>query len=478
MKCKKISTYLWLLPVVLALASCKKSYLEVSPKGKLIAGAVADYDLLINNLDLMNISATSQVLMGDEMAAVDPHFSGADPGTQRRFRWEKDIYEINEDAAEMQPMKSIYLYNKIITELPAATGGPEALRTKVMAEAKAMRAWTYFLLINYYGKPYSAQAASDPGFPIVTDARVTDTKYTRASVQAVYDMIVKDLNDAIPDLPVKTAHRLRMSRGAAEGLLGKVYVFMGKFSEALPLLTSALSRMAEAEIPVKLIDYNAGFAPGGIFLPINLFGPSFPLNTSNEENVFVRQFSNNWSFINSEMVITDAMADLYAPSDLRLRFFSNMPFPSGAAYPGKMLRRMGPIGVQTGVVVPELYLLSAECKARLDDLQGAVTDCEQLRKKRMPVADAPVPPTVAADKISLVKFILEERLREFSCMGYRWFDMRRLSVDASFSNTVGYTHTLFQADGSTKQYTLRPERMVHRFPQKLMDQNPGMENNP
>ena len=68
-------------------------------------------------------------------------------------------------------------------------------------EAMAGRAWTYFLLINYYGKPYSAAtAATDPGFPIIQVADVTTTTFTRASVQEVYDFIIKDLTTAIPNL--------------------------------------------------------------------------------------------------------------------------------------------------------------------------------------------------------------------------------------------------------------------------------------
>jgi hypothetical protein len=133
-----------------------------------------------------------------------------------------------------------------------------------------------FFLINYYGKPYSASAGTDAGFPIIMEADVTETSFKRASVQEVYDFIIQDLVTAMPDLPLQTTHRIRMSKAAAEAILGKVYVFMGKFDKALPELNAAFADLARSTIPVRLYDYNNTFAPGGSFLPIGLFGPTYP----------------------------------------------------------------------------------------------------------------------------------------------------------------------------------------------------------
>src|SRR5690606_1184175 len=97
---------LTLLVMVAALSlSCKKSFLEITPKGKLITETIADYDLSLNNLTFLTGTASSlggdaQVVMGDEMAAIEPYFSGAPVRTQRLFRWDKEIYELNQDAQE------------------------------------------------------------------------------------------------------------------------------------------------------------------------------------------------------------------------------------------------------------------------------------------------------------------------------------------------------------------------------------------
>jgi peptidoglycan/xylan/chitin deacetylase (PgdA/CDA1 family) len=131
-----------------------------------------------------------------------------------------------------------------------------------------------------------------------------------------------------------------------------------------------------------------------------------------------------------------------------------------------------------GLQLPDLYLLSAECKARLNDLQGATADIETLRKNRMPATDAAVPATIAGDQTTLIRFIFDERVREFAAEGYRWFDMRRQSVDPLFAGQV-FTHTLHKADGTIVTYTLKqPNRLTLQLPPTLVNANPGMPNNP
>ena len=81
------------------------------------------------------------------------------------------------------------------------------------------------------------------------------------------------------------------------------------------------------------------------------------------------------------------------------------------------------------------------------------------------------------DQNTLIKFIIDERTREYALQGYRWFDMRRLSTDPLFANKV-YQHNYYKSDGTVTTYALTPDRFTLRFPQKVINQNPGMVNNP
>lgn len=475
---KNIAASVLLMVLITAFGACKKSFLEIDPKGKLIAQTVADYDLLLNNLELLNMGTNGQVPMGDEMAAAEPYFSSSALRTQRLFRWDDVIYEANDDAAELTvPMTNLYLYNKIINEIKDAKGGSDQQKASIKAEARAGRAWTYFMLINYYGKPYNnATSATDPGFPIITAGDVTETKFTRASVKEVYDFLLNDLSASIPDLPAQSTSRLRMSRAAAEGVLGKVYVFMGRYNEALVQLNSAIQNASKGVISINFYDYNVTLGPGGAFLPITTRGASFPTVPNNQEILFGKQTSDNWQYNANELLLSPEAVTLYGATDMRLKLYNKNAF-NGAAYLSGLLRRAASSSAQIGVMLADLYLLRAECKARLGDLTGAKADLEFFRSKRMPAVDAVVPTAIAGQQVPLIQFVLNERIREYAVQGYRWFDMRRLSVDPLFAG-ITYKHTLYKADGSTQTFILKPERLVLRFPQKIMDQNPGMQNNP
>ena len=473
---KRISLLLLLLT---GQVSCEKSFLEVVPKGKLIAQQTSDYDLLLNNSLLLTLVTSAPMVMGDEVAAIDPYFTSAELRTQRLFRWDDVIYEADEKADEMiSNMENIYLFNKIINEVMDSDGGTESQKKELRAEALAGRAWINFLMINYYGKPYNASTSmNDPGFPIILESDITGSNYTRATVEEVYNFIIDDLTKAIPDLS-SMKYRSRMSKPTAEAILGKVYVYMGKFEEALQLFNDAFADLNDATEEIGLYDYNVAFSPGGAFFPVNpAFGPTFPVGPYNKESMYAKESINPWAFVQNEILLTPQTMGLFGSTDQRLKLYSSTYFPFGFVPPG-FKKKKGPITPQIGFALPELYLLRAECKARLNDLTGAVDDLETLRKNRMPAEDAVVPAEIAGQKMDLLQFIMDERIREFALEGYRWFDMRRLSVDPLFANAT-YTHVLYSSTGEPEEtYTLRPERFVLRFPQSVIDQNPGMENNP
>jgi hypothetical protein len=458
---------------------CKKGFLDIVPKGRIVAEKASDYDLLLNNSSLFSLQGNAAIVMGDDVATVQSFFMGATVKAQRQYNWSPVIFEPAENSDELTNlMQMVYIYNKIITELPAVTDGIEADNKAVLAEAKAGRAYCYFMLINYFAKPYNAATAgNDPGFPLVTVNKVTETKFVRASVQEVYDFIIKDLTEAIPDLKITPKARIRMSRPAAEGLLGKIYLFMNRPQNALPLLNASVTDMAGSLIPMRLYNYNTELGTGGSFLPISTFGPTYPVPTDVLENMYVKQVSNAYAFVSNVLPMAPVTRGLYDNADLRLKFYSPGPYPSGNAFPDSMTRKMSPSSHNMAVSVSDVYLLRAECKARLNDLTGAKADVETLRNNRMPLTISGVPLSVATQQIPLLKFIMEERGREFSVTGFRWFDMRRLSVDPLIPQT-GFSHRIYGTGNAFTTITLPLERLTMRFPQRLMDQNSGMPNNP
>ncbi|MNK13739.1 SusD family protein [compost metagenome] len=475
--------------LTISFSSCKKDFLEVVPKGVAIATNTSDYERLLNDPNLNILLSASQIVMSDELAGFMPLYSvGSGVATvsdQKAFEYQDDIYLAAESSSELTQLeRQLYTYNKVINEVMESKEGNDNQKKALLSEALAGRAWVHFILINYYGKPYnSATAASDPGIPLVTIADVTRTTFTRASVQAAYDLIITDLTKAIPDLPVQIISRHRMSKSAAEAILGKVYVYMQQFDKALPALTSSVSNLSNASISVGLYDFNGAFNVGGAFYPANpITGPNRFNLATDKEVLYFKNFLNYYSYIYSGIPVSPQTAALYIKEDLRLNFFTTSPFPpTGAIYPNKMMRCYGRYN-NMGINVPDIYLLKAECESRTGDLTNAVNDLVTFRKTRMQkdVANAAdVPASIASDNVALTKYILEERIREFATTGERWWDMRRLSVDDTYKSTVGMVHNVYDASGNViKSYPLKPERLTFRFPQYIITANPGLKQNP
>lgn len=484
----------------LATVSCKKSFLEVVPKGKLIAVKYEDYDLLMNGTTFYSSGGVGiwqpAIVMGDEVSAESTQINN--PGLEianALFQWKDDIYFPNPNsfgADNPQFLRSIlanmYTLNKIIKEVEGSTGGTAEQKLTVKSQARAVRAFAHFQLINYFAKPYLASTAmNDPGFPIITEPDVTQTDFKRGTVQQMYDFITNELLEAITNLPVQSSFQTRWSKPAAEGFLGKVYLFMGRNAEALTMLNAAFSDIGKMTNPPHLYNYNETFQPGGAFLPFDpIYGYNTPLNNKTdvtESVVTIFSYAGNYDGNgpgNDFLTITPETRALFDPSDLRLNLYTDLQ-PDQTPNPGGRVRRfIAPNSFisRIGLELPELYLLRAEAKARTNDLAGAKADVEALRQFRMPVANAVVPVAVASDQTSLIRFVIDERIREFAQLGYRWWDMRRLSVDPIFNSQPAAKHNVYTGTGITTEYILKKERLTLRIPNFYLAAHPEMVNNP
>lgn len=128
--------------------------------------------------------------------------------------------------------KGIFRCNASIQNLPKAPID-EALKKRMLAEAKFIRAYLYFDLARNFG-----------GVPLIFDvAMPSDIKGIRRATQAeTYAQAEKDLKEAIPDLPKSYdgSDVGRVTSGAAEGLLGKVYLYQEKYQDAATQLKKVI----------------------------------------------------------------------------------------------------------------------------------------------------------------------------------------------------------------------------------------------
>jgi len=128
-----------------------------------------------------------------------------------------------------------------------------ALAANYIAEAKVIRAISYYTLLQYYARPYADGAGSKPGVPL----RLTGLKgagysnLVRSSVADVYTQILKDLNDAEVALPLNytgtTAaytNTTRVHRNTAIALKTRVYLTMQNYASVITEANKIVSASA------------------------------------------------------------------------------------------------------------------------------------------------------------------------------------------------------------------------------------------
>ena len=132
-------------------------------------------------------------------------------------------------------------------------------KTQLIAETRFLRAYYQFELVKWFG-----------GIPMKGDVRfkIGDEKtIPRSSVEEVYASIEADLAFASANLSPIAAQKGRVTKGAAQALLGKAYLFQGKFSQAASTLQALINTS-----PYSLeTDYNKMFELDGENGPESVF---------------------------------------------------------------------------------------------------------------------------------------------------------------------------------------------------------------
>ncbi|RPE12781.1 RagB/SusD family nutrient uptake outer membrane protein [Chitinophaga lutea] len=115
--------------------------------------------------------------------------------------------------------------NQVIEKVPGITVMTEQERNEIVAEAKFLRAYNYFVLVNGF-----------ENVPLVLkfEKDLTKLQVAQAAAADVWTQIEKDLTEAEGVLPAAypDTYKGRATKGAAKALLGKVYLFREKWALA------------------------------------------------------------------------------------------------------------------------------------------------------------------------------------------------------------------------------------------------------
>ncbi len=439
--------------------SCKK-YVEVEPKGKITPTKVSDYQLLLNNTTIWNVSSGTTEYLTDDIGLIDASLLTqiSSQPIYSIYQFSDYYYQVSQDDPEWNLFyKQIYTANIIIDGLPTATSGTDAQKQEMTAEAKVHRAYAYLCLVNMYAKQYDPSSADTAlGVPLLLDPTYTQS-LKRESVKVIYTQILNDLNNSVSALPSSPSNKAAPLQAAAFALLARTYLYMGDYANAL---TNANKSLA---IQSTLLDLN-NYPTTGSFL-----GLALPLAQNTSEAILLKACGSQYQ--DEPLQASAEVLQLFGTKDLRYVFYTyNGPDLGNPA--GRYFAYFAPLEPRNeGPTVGEMMLIKAECLARTAQGQIALTVVNTLRKARFKPADyADLTATSDSQALSLV---LQERRKELFCRGFRLFDLKRLNNDPTMAKTVSHPFgalTLTLAPGSN--------RYIYPIPQSVIGANQEIVQNP
>lgn len=239
MKYIRINTMFLLIAILVVLGACNKDYIDIQPEGEFLtenyykdrqqaySGLVAVYDVLRKNAGGFENMITMM------NAGSDDNYAGGGGATDGAGIQGFSNYTINPTIMPVSfwgdHYQGVFRANILLQKLPETTMDV-AEKARFVAETKALRAIYYFNLVRMF-----------KNVPLILEPISASDIYTvtQATPAEVYTQIEKDLNEAIADLPASVnlaTEAGRLTKVAAQAMLGKVYLYDNKKTEAAAIL--------------------------------------------------------------------------------------------------------------------------------------------------------------------------------------------------------------------------------------------------
>jgi starch-binding outer membrane protein, SusD/RagB family len=407
-----------------------------------------------------------KTLLADESNAGGSD-AGDQPGYQTLDNYNHDATNDKVRDAWRMCYFTIYRANKVINRVEQATD----LRKRLVAEAKVLRAYNYFELVSLWGDVPLVLNDIPPGDYTATG---------RKPKADVYAQIEKDLTEAIAVLPTKAnyavSEKFRVSKGTAQALLGKAYLYQQKWNEAA----------AQLEAVITSNQYSLASSIGAAFSRNHEFGQesifetsftnarsydwgNFPWGGAPESNIHIQLMGPRgdyytkapadsliagWGFVLPKQKLWNAYVAANDETRRRQTIMSevelkaaggNWTNPTAYDYEGYFQRKYGSFTSQTGTPIGELnygtnwrhiryadvLLMAAEAFYRASNEPKARGYLNQVRQR------SGLPDVTAAGN-ALFTAIVTERQLELAFEGVRFPDLVRWNLAVQELGALGF----------------------------------------
>ncbi|CAD0002654.1 RagB/SusD family nutrient uptake outer membrane protein [Flavobacterium chungangense] len=303
--------------------------------------------------------------------------------------------------------KTIYNANNVIEGVTKSNTLNVVKSRQWIAEAKFLRAYAYFYLTNLWGD-----------VPLVLTTNVDVSALLPQSTQeAVYAQITLDLTDAVKDLPTDYANykgkRIRATKWAAESLLARVNLYLGKWTEAAAHATAVINETGTYKIATGLTTTNSPFVADNQESILQI--PYYNVEYTYEGGLFTT---------GGTLLLRKGNALFETGDDRKTKWTVDVirggVFLGIAPHKYKNSYSDSPSERSTILRLAELYLIRAEARVRSNDITGAQEDINVIRNRAL------LGNTTLTDANQLLDLIALERQREFFAEnGHRWLDLKR-----------------------------------------------------
>ena len=428
------------------------------------------------------------ICCADTEGTLDDNSISFESGYQALFGWQPTMF-ITMEGLGMMPIniwESTYEFilgaNAALDYIDGVTGTAEE-KAYVKAQAYALRAFYYFLLVNTYGMPYNYDKTS-LGVPLKLTSALENKFLERNTVDEVYQQIFEDLDNAEDlylTLPREKQYQPdgKTSLPMVQLLKSRVYLYTENWTEAQRYAQKVIDEWNFSLTDLRTLPAASTAQPYYNFIKMDspdcvwVYGSIADI--SYYLNLYVTLSDNSTQkFFNASPDLLDA----FTPGDLRKKHYIVTEYRNDAIY-----LPLGKYQIEANhepgnsnsfgqaFRLAEAYLNAAEAAVMNDEEGLARTLIEELRQKRFNEENyTPIDPTLTGDAL-LERIRLERRL-ELCFEGHRWFDLRRYGRP-SFSRDWKKQGVV------TKRYTLQHNDLSYAMPlaPSILEKNPYLEQN-
>lgn len=310
----------------------------------------------------------------------------------------------------VQGFESMSMINACMMGLQAATELPPSLRRHLLGETLFCRAFVNFYLVNLWGD----------AIPLITTADIDVNRFAPSVPQRkVYDQVIADLLQAQVLLTdTDPGNKMRPTGMAANALLARVYLYQGRYNDAITQATSVIASNLYAPLPPVAATFwtSSREAIWSLQPPRNLASQPEPVGDAK-------------LYLGTVNSLSPQLLAAFEPGDLRRQTWVTSNTILATTYTTASKYKKLQAGTSTSsqpenyvvLRLAEQYLIRAEAYAQLGHTAAAISDLNIIRDR----AGLPALPALPDQRQCMLAVEQERRVELFTEWGHRWLDLKR-----------------------------------------------------